>query len=94
MASKLNQLYFQNGTSVNNRTIYIDSKNEYGIWFDGGQGVWKVGLIKTLHGTKDAVFYVDILSLHDSGQGLNVFHIIFRSYWAHEIRSSEYRRLL
>jgi len=27
----------------------------------------------------DAVFYVYRFSVHDSGQGLNVFHIIFRS---------------
>ena len=55
---ELNQLYFQNGSSFNDRPVYFDSKNEYGIWFDAetnGKLVWKVGLMAGLK-TRDAVF--------------------------------------
>ena len=36
---------------------------------------------KVMNIPKVSFFYVDIFSLHDSGQGLNVFHTIFRSFW-------------
>ena len=44
----LNQIYFKNGTFVNDRPLYVGFDQRYGIWFDGGEK-WIVGLLASIN---------------------------------------------
>ena len=45
--SSLNQLYFQSERVVSNRPLFIDSLNEYAVWFDGRDD-WMVGSLSNI----------------------------------------------